>query len=277
VTEGITSATRLLALLGDPVAHSRSPVLHNAAMQALALDGVYVALRCRAEHCAALLHGIARADGAGNVTIPHKVVAAATLERATEVVNQTGACNTFWLEKGRVCGDNTDVEGFVRAMQIAAGGISGAQVLLLGAGGAARSISAGLAQLGAAHIDVLARSPGRVEDLQRIVHGTGTSVRPVSSPTRAFDVVINATPLGLHDHDPLPFPVEALSGTAIVFDAVYMDGGTRWVQAARRAGLRAIDGEEMLVQQAAAAFRRWWGQDPPLHVMRRALTQTDAR
>jgi shikimate dehydrogenase len=263
--------TRLFALLGDPVAHSLSPLLQGAALQALALDGIYVALRCSAADCPHLLQGIARAGGGGNVTIPHKERAAGALEFATEWVNRTGACNTYWFEHGQVCGDNTDVEGFSRAVQRCLGDIRGAHVLLLGAGGGARAVVAGLTTMGVARIDVLARSHARAERLASLV-GPGTTTLAVASGQRArCDLVINATPLGLDEQDPLPYPVEQLHPGSAVFDLVYRPSDTAWVRAARAAGLRAVDGKEMLLYQAAAAFERWWRRDPPVEAMRAAL------
>jgi shikimate dehydrogenase len=221
----INASTRLLALLGDPVRHSLSPVMHNAALRALKLDAVYVALRCSAQDLPALLKGIANAGGGGNITIPHKQIAAANVERATDAVRRTGACNTYWLEQGQVCGDNTDVEGFLRAIGAAFGNVSGARVLLLGAGGAARAVLAGLNALGVDSVHVLARTKTRAHEIASVL--AGSTVRFKTGPTDAtedFDLVINATPLGIHDGDALPIPIERLGSETRVFDLVYRPG-----------------------------------------------------
>lgn len=271
----VTAATRLLAILGEPVAHSLSPVLHNAALQALHLDGVYVALSCSAADCPGLLRGVAQAGGGGNVTLPHKEIAARTIERPSALVKRTGACNTYWLEKGQICGDNTDVEGFQRAVQSAFGDLAGAHVLVLGAGGAARAVLAALADARAARVSLLARTPARAEQLAFILAGSATRIQPaVAGASDPVDLVVNATPLGLHDHDPEPFPLDRLRPGTLVFDLVYHPQETAWVRAARAAGLRAADGKEMLLQQAAASFRRWWRCDPPIDVMRETLDST---
>ncbi|HEV2149011.1 MAG TPA: hypothetical protein VGR37_16515, partial [Longimicrobiaceae bacterium] len=115
MTPGPSAATRLVALLGSPVSHSLSPTLQNAAFRAAGVDAVYVALQCGSGELPGLLRGIARAGGAGNVTVPHKEASALLLERRTGAVERTGACNCFWLEEGQVCGDNTDVAGFAGA------------------------------------------------------------------------------------------------------------------------------------------------------------------
>jgi shikimate dehydrogenase len=133
-----TAATRLIVLLGDPVAHSLSPAMQNAAFRAAGVDGVYVALRCDAEHLPGLLRGIAAAGGAGNVTVPHKQRVAALVDTRTAAVERTGACNTFWAEDGRVCGDNTDVEGFRAAVRALVGAPAGRRGLRLGARGGPR-------------------------------------------------------------------------------------------------------------------------------------------
>ncbi|MBV9773085.1 MAG: shikimate dehydrogenase, partial [Gemmatimonadetes bacterium] len=130
-----TAATRLAALLGDPVSHSLSPTLQNAALRAAGLDGVYVALRCDDAGFPRLLRGLALAGGMGNVTGPHKEAAARTVDRRTPAVERIGACNTFWLRDGEVWGDNTDVPGFTGAATALLGAeLRGARVLLVGAG-----------------------------------------------------------------------------------------------------------------------------------------------
>ena len=166
VTPAPGVSTRLLALLGDPVGHSLSPAFQNAAFAAAGVDGVYLALRCGAGELPGLLRGIARAGGGGNVTLPHKEAAAAAVDRRTEAVERTGACNTFWLREGAVWGDNTDVEGFSAAAEALLGAPpAGARVLLLGAGGAASAALASLTAQGAAQVVVANRSRPRAEAL----------------------------------------------------------------------------------------------------------------
>jgi shikimate dehydrogenase len=265
----LTAATRLFALLGDPVAHSLSPVIHNAALQSLQLDGAYMALRCASSDVASAIRLLAHAGGGGNVTVPHKQTAARAVERRTDVVERTGACNTFWLEDGSVVGDNTDVAGFARALAEFIGDAQGARVLLLGAGGAARAVVVALADARVAAIDVVARRPAQVQELVPLAGNTLT--RAVPRLSERYDLVVQATPLGLHPDDPFPLDPDQLLGASAVMDLVYRPGGTRWVQAARLAGVRAVDGMEMLVQQAGEAFTRWWQRSAPLDVMRAAL------
>jgi shikimate dehydrogenase len=277
VSPAPTAATRLFALLGDPVSHSLSPRFQNAALRALGLDAVYVALRCAADDVPGLIRGVARAGGGGNVTVPHKAVAAAAVDRPSDAVLRTGACNAFWLEDGAVHGDNTDVAGVLEAVRALLGRLpAGARVLLLGAGGAASAAVCALADAGAERIVIANRTVERAEALAQRFRAPGVRIDVAGSVDALagdhFDLAINSTSLGLKPGDALPLDPDApgpVVGAAL--DLVYAAGETRWVHALRARGLPAADGKEMLVQQGAAAFRRWWGMEPPLDVMRAAL------
>jgi shikimate dehydrogenase len=282
VSPAPTAATRLFALLGDPVSHSLSPRFQNAALRALGLDAVYVALRCAPGDVPGLLRGIARAGGGGNVTVPHKAVAAATVDHPSDAVLRTRACNAFWLEDGSVHGDNTDVAGVREAVRALLGcSPAGAPVLLLGAGGAASAAVCALADAGAERIVIINRTTERAEALAERFRAPGVRIEVAASVDALagdhFDLAINSTSLGLKPADPLPLDPDAPGpevGAAL--DLVYAAGQTRWVHAMRARGLPAADGKEMLIQQGAAAFRRWWGTEPPLDVMRAALEDRPA-
>jgi shikimate dehydrogenase len=273
----------VFALLGDPVAHSLSPGVHNAAFRAEGLDAVFVALRVESDDLAGLLGALARAGGGGNVTLPHKRRAFEAAERALPDAHRTGVANTFWLEDGAVTVDNTDVTGVRRALEVLApGGIAGGRVLLLGAGGAARAAAVALLDAGAEHVVVRNRTVARAEALVAELDDARLVVEPERlDATHAVtaDLVVNATRLGLDRGDRLPLDPEALEacGAGAVLDLVYGDdaGGTDWVKAARAAGLAALDGREMLLQQGARAFEHWWGRKAPLDVMRAALAEVD--
>ncbi|HEU4455716.1 MAG TPA: shikimate dehydrogenase [Longimicrobium sp.] len=276
MTPSPTSATRLFALLGDPVSHSLSPVFQNAALRTLGLDGVYVALRCASGDVAGLLRGIARAGGGGNVTVPHKEAAAAAVDRLGAAAEATGAVNCFWMRDGEVWGDNTDVDGLRAAIRVLLGRTTaGGSVLVAGAGGAARAAVHVLLHSGAERVVVLNRTAERARDLADRF-GAPRRLDIVDSVealgTESFDLAINATSLGLREGDPLPFPAEAGCRIDAALDMVYSPGGeTPWVRAMRHAGIPAADGTEMLLHQGAAAFRRWWDREPPIKVMRAAL------
>ncbi len=266
--------TRVIALLGDPVDHSLSPRFQNVAIREAGIDAVYVALRCAATFDGLLL-GIARAGGAGNITIPHKTRAPSLLDVATPSVEKTGACNTFWLEDGRIHGDNTDVDGFEGAVRSLIGAPTGARALVLGAGGAARAAVMALLRGRADAVHVLNRTPDRARSLQEALDPAGRRVAVVESPRavrrEGYDLVVNATPLGLKPDDPAPLDVTSPVRVGAVLDMTYGVRPSVLLASALAAEIPAVDGREMLLQQGAASFRRWFAREPDLERMRAAL------
>ncbi len=269
---------RLIALLGDPVEHSLSPRFQNAAIQALGLDAEYRAIRCDAREVPRLIREITATGGAGNVTLPHKQVAATAVDRLAEGVIHTGACNTFWIEDGLVHGDNTDIVGISVALRgILPHGPAGMRALLIGAGGSARAAAYALIRDGVAELTILNRSPERARELADRFGSATTSITVPDSPDslrgETFDLVVNATSLGLRSDDSLPLAPDAGVTFGAAFDLVYRPEETVWVRACRNAGIPAADGLEMLIQQGAAAFNRWWGIPAPIDVMRAAVAR----
>jgi shikimate dehydrogenase len=267
----VSASTRLLAVIGDPVAHSLSPVMQNAALRALGVDAVYVALHTPAPALATVLSALAATGGAGNVTVPHKEAAARCLARQTDLCARVGACNTFWAEAGVLVGDNTDVAGILGALrQLGADG--GGRWLVLGTGGSARAVAVAAAEAGA-ELHVLSRDAGRAHAFVEWALTRG--VRAVAARGAfAPDVAINATPLGLKEADPLPLDPERSRRLRAALDLVYAPSATRWVRALRGAGVPAEDGREVLVRQGAAAFGRFFPDHvPPLDVMRAAVNR----
>jgi shikimate dehydrogenase len=277
----LTSSTRVLMLLGDPVSHSLSPVVQNSACAEAGVDGVYVAVRCAADDLAGLMRGLARAGGGGNITLPYKEKAAAVLDIATEAVRRTGACNTFWGGKdGKVHGDNTDVDGFCRALRaFMEGSPEGTRVLLLGAGGAARATLMGLLEERVDQVVLLNRSPERARAVARRIGGERARVVNLAEELRgeSFDLVVNATRLGLSPGDPSPLDFEILQRAGAAMDLVYGRVPTPFVRAAESFGVRATDGAEMLVQQGAASFERWWERPAPVEAMRESCRREYGR
>jgi len=270
----ITSSTRVLTLLGDPVSHSLSPVIHNAAFAQAGVDGVYVAVRCAADDLVGFMRGLSRAGGGGNITLPHKEKAASVVDVPSDAVRRTGACNTFWGgPDGRVHGDNTDVEGIRRALRGFLGAIRGMRVLLLGGGGAARATLMGLLEDDVAEVVLLNRTTERARAVARRIGGQRARVAVVPEELRgqSFDLAINATRLGLGPDDPPPFDFDIPSRIGAAMDLVYGKAPTPFVRAAEKLGIRAVDGREMLVQQGAASFERWWGVTAPVEAMRAAF------
>lgn len=270
----ISAATRTFALLGDPVSHSLSPPIQNAAFAAAGVDGVYVALCCSEADFPGLLRALARAGGGGNVTVPYKAAAVEAVEAPTAEVERTGACNTFWWEDGRILGDNTDVEGFRAAAAALIGSVAGARVLVLGAGGAARAAVVALLDGRADGIALLNRTPEKAKALRERFDASGRKVRVLDGRSlrrEGFDLVVNCTSLGLGAEDPLPLDLRWLARVGAALDLVYGAGDTPWVRHARALDVPAADGREMLLRQGAAAFARWWGREAPLEAMRGAL------
>jgi len=258
----IDGATRVFALVGDPVAHSLSPAMHNAAFRALGLPGVYVALRCDPADLPPLMRALARAGGGGNVTVPHKEIAAGAVDRLLETAREVGACNTFWSRDSEVLGDNTDVAGVLSAVERL--DPPPGPWLVVGTGGGARAAVVAAAKLGVG-VAVRSRSPDRARELERWAAERALELSDPSDCT----VVVNATPLGLRPDDPLPVvPAEAPSA-CVALDMVYRPGETMWVRAMRQAGRRAADGRAMLVAQGASALECWFPDaDAPEEIMR---------
>ena len=258
-------------LFGSPVAHSLSPAMHNAAFKALGMPHRYRALKVEPEQLVNVVTTLRHGDALGaNVTIPHKEAAVRLVDEASDEVRATGALNTIVRRGSRLAGANTDVAGFDTAL--GADLLSGAVVLLLGAGGAARACAYAL--LGRrSEVLVANRSSERLETLVRTLDVAGRRPRAVPWPKgrtslSGVDAVVNATPLGLHGEDPL----EGLDLPRVVVDIVPTSEMTPLVKRARATeNVAVVDGLAMLLHQAARSFELWTGIAAPLEVMRAAL------
>jgi shikimate dehydrogenase len=269
----ISASTRLIAVLGDPVAHSLSPLMHNAAFRALGLDAVYVALRVPSASLPSVLAALAASGGAGNVTVPHKEAVERSLTHKTDTCARVGACNTFWADRGVLAGDNTDVAGVRAALRdLGIDGTGSGRWLVIGTGGSARAVAIA-AQQDTAELVVKSRDPERARRFVDWARHQGVRAE-VADGKLEVHVAINATPLGLSSDDALPMEPGAVRGLRAALDLVYAPGETPWVRALRTAGARTCDGREMLVQQGAAAFERFFpGVAAPVEVMRAAVTR----
>jgi shikimate dehydrogenase len=268
----ISANTRLLAVIGDPVTHSLSPVMQNAACRALGIDAVYVALRvpARGNALATVLQALTTTGGAGNVTVPHKEAVERSVTRKTDLCARAGACNTFWTENGVLVGDNTDVHGVRGAL--GALGVDGGRWLVVGTGGSARAVAVAAAEAKAT-LWVRSRHPDRAHQFAEWAKRLGVQAEPAHGPVEV-DAAINATPLGLGERDPLPIDPKDIRSLRVALDLVYAPGGTRWVRTLRERGaaVAASDGREVLVRQGAAAFVRFFpGTAAPVDVMRAAV------
>jgi shikimate dehydrogenase len=273
---GPTASTRVFLLLGNPVTHSLSPVFQNAAIAAAGLDAVYGVLRCDSQSVAPLIRALCRAGGGGNVTVPHKADAALCLERPSADVQRTGACNTFWGADGVIHGANTDTAGFRHAALRLVPSLEGVRAVIAGAGGAAAAAACTLIDDGAASVTLINRSPDRARLLAARLDRDGNRIKVVTTKRELVgahaDLVINATSLGREPGEPLPLVLDDFGAVGAALDMTYnASGSTPWVSAARRLGIPAEDGREMLIGQGAHAFALWFRTDPPLDAMRAAL------
>jgi len=260
--------TRVVGVIGWPVAHSLSPVIHNAAFAALDLAWVYVALPVPPGDAAPAVAGLRALGLAGaNVTMPHKTAIAELLSELSEDARRLRAVNTLVVGPEGMAGHNTDAPGFERFLRRDAGfDPAGRSALLFGAGGAARACALALAQAGLARLLVAARDPARV-DVAAALEGLGTRVEVVpfaEAGETAVELVVNATPLGALG-ETLPLP--PLGPETVVVDLLYRPATTPLLTAAREAGARTFGGLGLLLHQAALSFALWTGQPAPMSVM----------
>ncbi|MFC1640189.1 shikimate dehydrogenase family protein [Gemmatimonadota bacterium] len=268
----IAATSRPLVLIGDPVAHSLSPDMHNAAIAALGIDAVYLALRTDKSALPHVLRALEAVGIAGNVTVPHKVTVAQLLIRVTSLAKELGAVNTFWPEGGRLVGDNTDVRGLLDALEPLD---PEGPWLVSGTGGAARAVAAAARDAG---VPLLVRSRDRERGAEFAAWARDLGVDSRTDDGTRVGTALNATPLGLRTSDGLPFPEERLDGCVAALDLVYARGGTRWLKWCRERGMRAADGRSMLVAQGAHAFQRFFpGETAPVEVMSAAVNRALAR
>jgi shikimate dehydrogenase len=261
-------------LLGHPIAHSRSPVFQNAALQAAHIPLQYGMRDVLPEDLPAVLRELKAEGVAGNVTIPHKEAVAEVCDRLTPIAERVGAVNTFWVEDELLWGDNTDVAGFDAAIVALGTSRKDASVVCFGAGGAAAAVCGAVEHWPGASVRLYSRSRERAERLVARFPGVASIASSGSGAFTGATVLVNATPVGMRD-DVMPCAIAEIPRDADVMDLVYRAGDTAWVRAARVAGHRAMGGREMLLQQGALAFERWFGIPPDLHVMRQALESAE--
>jgi shikimate dehydrogenase len=260
----VNGKTRPFVLLGSPVEHSVSPAMQTAAFRALGINAAYLPLRCSADDVAPIIRIVSQAGGGGNITLPHKQVAALAVTTASPLVQATGACNTFWAggENSGSLGENTDVAGVLAALDRL--GAPPTRWLVIGTGGSARAVVAAARTRGAS-----VAITSRTDERRAVFESWARTLDIVLTEPAQCEVAINATPLGLNPGDPLPAVPASLNGIRFALDLVYAVEGTRWSRAMAGKGAVASDGREALVAQGAAAFRCWFPEhDPPIEVMR---------
>jgi shikimate dehydrogenase len=264
----ITGRAKLAGVMGWPVGHSLSPVLHGYWLQTLGIDGAYVPLAVRPEDCAAALRQLPKLGFAGaNVTIPHKETALRTVDELDDVARRIGAVNTVVARPdGTLKGFNTDAFGFTQNMtwRYPEWDAGAGPAVVIGAGGAARAVVVALQDAGAPSIRLVNRTRGRAEGLAGSLGGN-IEVRDWETRALALDgaaLVVNTTSLGMTGQPPLDLDLSHLPKGAAVCDIVYVPLETKLLSDAKAAGHHAIDGIGMLLHQARPGFAAWFGIEP---------------
>jgi shikimate dehydrogenase len=291
----ITGTTKLLGVIGNPIGHSLSPVIHNAAIEHLGLDYRYLAFPVSPINLETALTGFAAIGLVGcSVTIPHKQAIIPLLAAITPLAQAVGAVNTVWNTPTGWQGTNTDVAGFISPLAAMERDWSQTTVAILGNGGAARAVVAGCHQLGCGAIHVFGRDATKLvefksswQDVYLAVDEQNQPI-PVNIQTHLWDelsgligqanlLLVNSTPIGMHpDVENTPVSIEMMGEigrNSIAYDLIYTPRPTKFLQLAKEVGMMTIDGTEMLVQQGAVAFELWLQQAPPVDIMRQILIQ----
>jgi shikimate dehydrogenase len=278
-----------LGVFGDPVAHSLSPQMQNAALEKSGLEMRYARFEIAPDELQAALELLPSLDFVGvNLTVPHKIAALPLVDAADETARQVGAINTIKLERDKLRGFNTDGKGFSRAIREEFSvDLRDLRVLVFGAGGAARAIALECAKENCERLVIANRDPQKANQLVESLRGFFAGPRvlgpvprlqSISADETALrfqiantDLVVNATPLGLNRGDAPPIPARLLAPHLMVYDTVYASGPTAFVSGAIEAGARAANGLSMLLHQGALAFEIWFDRAAPIDVMRKAL------
>jgi len=277
----VLGSTCVFGVFGHPVSHSLSPTMHNAAIEALGIDCVYVPFHVLPDDLPKAVDGVRGLGIVGvNVTIPHKERIVELLDEVGDYATRIGSVNTVTNREGFLRGDSTDGPGFLRSAETAWGSLSGCRTLILGAGGSARAVAFALAERGC-EIVIANRTRERavelVEGLKAVYRGgkfeaAGLRREALADAVATADLLVNTTSVGMHpDTDEIPLPPDLLCPNLMVYDLVYTPVRTRLVQEAERAGARAMTGLSMLVHQGALSFEMWTGIEPPVDIMQQAV------
>ena len=273
--------TSTVGIVGYPLRHSVSPVFQQAAFDHLGIDAKYMAWETPPDAIAERMESLRDHCLLGaNVTVPHKQAVVPFLDKVLQAAQDTGAVNTIVNEEGRLTGHNTDVTGFLRALQADAGfQAQGKRVLVFGAGGSARAVVYGLLKQGAGRVTIANRT---VERAHRLIQTLGSPRNAEAAPlgmtesSNGWDLIVNCTTLGMR-HAPgekeTPLPSDAIPANSLVYDLVYNPEETPLLQAAAKAGARTLGGLPMLIYQGVEAFRLWTGREAPVEVMFKAARQ----
>jgi len=278
----VSGKTIVCGVIGDPIEHTMSPVMHNAAFKKLGIDYLYVPFRVKKEELEEAIAGMRALNIRGlNVTIPHKVAVIPLLDKVDSMVEKIGAVNTIVNDGGVLTGYNTDATGFLQALLERGVEPKGKNTVILGAGGASRAISFILAERGA-HLVILNRQleldwaeelAHRISQIfNKEVKALVLSEGNLAEVLERAEVLVNTTSVGMSPNiDETPVPARLLKPGLVVFDIVYNPIKTRLLREAEAAGAQTIGGLDMLVWQGALAFEKWTGHKAPLELMKREV------
>ncbi len=278
----ITGKAKLLGVIGYPIEHSLSPIMHNAALTEMGADLVYVPFEIAPENLEQAIQGFAAIGIQGfSITIPHKQAIMPLLSEVSEVAQEIGAVNTVWRTEKGWSGTNTDAEGFLAPLTSMQRDWSQSVAVILGNGGAARAVVAGCVELGCAEIHIVGRDTQKLEAFSQSWDSSlGLQVRAWETLPELLpraDLLVNATPIGMSprvDKSPLTSAeADQLKAGVIAYDLIYTPNPTMFLQQVSDRGGVAIDGLEMLIQQGAAALQIWTQQSVPVEKMRRSLRE----
>ena len=275
----INSQTVLYGLLGYPVRHSKSPDMHNAAFSSLGIDAVYLCFEVKPEELKSAIAGIRGLGISGvNVTIPHKQAVIKYLDEITEVARRIGAVNTIFRRGDKLIGTNTDAEGFIRDLRDTCRfSAKNKQCIVIGAGGGARAVCFGLADAGAKTIFVkdktVSKAKRLVSDLKKEYSAISFEVVKTDAQVKRmeFDLLVNATPVGMKPSDGAPIDLGLFSRLSLVYDLIYNPKMTPLLKKAKKMGISYANGLGMLVRQGAVSFKHWTKKNPPIDVMFKAV------
>jgi shikimate dehydrogenase len=274
VRASVEGTTRVVGILGDPVDHSLSPRMHNAAYAALGLDFVYVPLRATPDTIRSAVRAMRTLGIVGfNVTVPYKQDVVRLVDRLTPAAKAIGAVNTIYRDGEDIVGENTDAPGFLEALKSHGVKPRGARVLVIGAGGSARAVLHALREGGAADVVLANRTKAKAAKLARELGASASGLEALEDAAllSTRTLVVNCTPVGLKGGDFLGYTAKATPRSCAHFDLAYGRDLTPFLRLAAKAGRPTIDGRHMLVHQGAAAFRLFTGKRAPIAVMLAAV------
>lgn len=281
-TDMITGKTKTVGILGWPVGHSLSPLMHNASFAALELDYTYIPLPVHPDNLSQAVMGLKTMGFVGaNVTIPHKVAIMPYLDKLDVSAQLAGAVNTIVVKEGRCIGYNTDAQGFIQSLTTKNITITGKTVVIMGAGGAARAVVCGLIAQNVDKILIGTRCAVKAQDFVKLFPA-GTNLQGCDWQEQIFadaitqcDILINCTPIGMSSNQDSELPInwQALKASALVCDLIYTPPLTQFLAEAQKRGHVIINGAGMLVEQGALAFELWTGEIAPRNIMRATLSR----